>query len=133
MDRAADLVRLHDDGGCRLWRGHDVVTLQCRAEQGEKAAQLALGVAYETGVGVAQDHRRAAQLYRQAATPVSGIVYVYSPAVGRAPAQVMPVHAGPEHPGLREAMLRLARLYELGLGVRRNPAKAAAWRARAAR
>lgn len=113
--------------------GDDLAAIRCRADDGDKAAQLALGIAYETGTGVPQDHRRAAQLYRRAATPVSGMVYIYSPAVGRAPAQVMPVHVGSDQPGLAEAMRRLARLHDVGLGVRRDPAKAAMWRARAAR
>ena len=111
--------------------GRDVASLQCRAEQGNKGAQLELGIAYETGAGVAPDLALAARFYKQAATPTSGTTYVYSPGVGQAPAQVLPIRTGPDQPGLNEAMLRLARLYELGLGVRRDPAKAARWRARA--
>jgi TPR repeat protein len=105
--------------------------LQCLSRSGDKHAQLALGRAYEDGDGVAQDYRRAAKLYRAAAAPVSGTIYVYSPPVGRSPAQVLPLRSGPDQPGLAEAASRLARLYELGLGVKRDPDEAAEWRRRA--
>lgn len=105
--------------------------LQCRAGLGDKPAQLALGIAYEEGNGVPRDPRRAAKLYRAAALPTSGTIYVYSPPVGKSPGQVLPLRSGPDRAGLPEAMLRLARLFELGLGVERNLEKAASWRDRA--
>lgn len=110
-----------------------VPRLQCRADLGEKSAQLALAIVYEEGVEVPRDYARAARLYRAAASPTSGTIYVYSPAVGKSPAQVLPLRSGPDQAGLPEAMIRLARLYDQGLGVRRDPAKAAEWRERANR
>lgn len=99
--------------------------LHCRAALGEKSAQLKLGIAYEEGAGVPMDVRRAAKLYRAAASPTSGTIYVYSPPVGKSPGQVLPLRSGPDQPGLPEAMRRLARLYEQGLGVKKDPARAA--------
>lgn len=105
--------------------------LQCLADLGDKEAQFALGRAYEEGAGVPRDYRRAAKLYRAAASPTSGIIYVYSPGVGEAPSQVMPLRSGPDRPGLAQAARGLARLYERGLGVEPDPEKAALWRRRA--
>lgn len=110
-----------------------LANLECRSASGDKQAQLALGIAFEEGQGVPRDPRRAAKLYRAAARYTSGTTYVYSPPVGKAPAQVLPVSIGPDVPGLPEAMLRLARLYEQGLGVKRDEKKAALWRERAMR
>jgi len=99
--------------------------LQCAAASGSKAAQLELGKAYEAGSGVPQDLRRAARLYEAAASQTSGTIYVYSPKVGNAPAQVLPVRAGPDQPPLPEVLHRLALLYRDGRGVRRDLKKAA--------
>lgn len=102
------------------------VALQCRAEKGDKLAQLELGLAYERGHGVAQNDRRAAQLYRAAAAPVSGTAYIYSPPVGRSRGQVIPVRTGADQAGLAEAKYRLGLLYQAGRGVRRDVDRAKA-------
>jgi TPR repeat protein len=41
--------------------------LRARAERGDAAAQYNLGVCYDDGEGVAQDHREAANWYRKSA------------------------------------------------------------------
>lgn len=82
-----------------------------QAQSGDKAAQLALGIAYEEGQGVAVDLKRARTLYRLAAANSGGTIYVYQPPVrkgGRG--GVIPVNLGPVVGGLAEARARLAAL-----------------------
>jgi hypothetical protein len=114
-------------GGCVTTKpcpagGLDALT--CQAGRGDKSAQLRLGIAYETGDGVPLDLARAARFYRAAAAPVSGTTFVYSPAVGQAPGQVIPIRTGADLPGLAEAQYRLALMYRDGRGVQKDPALA---------
>lgn len=97
--------------------------LTCQAGRGDKSAQLQLGIAYETGEGVPLDPARAARFYRVAAAPVAGTTFIYSPPVGNAPGQVIPIRTGIDQPGLAEAQYRLAQLYRDGRGVRKDPAR----------
>lgn len=101
-----------------------MAAVQCRAGRGDKSAQLELGKAYETGAGVGQDFGRAAELYRAAATSVSGTTYVYSPPVGRSRGQVIPIRTGADQAGLAEAKYRLALLHRAGRGVKLDRARA---------
>ena len=100
--------------GIALSPGAAPTELQGFAEQalsGNKAAQLALGVAYEEGQGVAVDLKRARTLYRLAAANSGGTIYVYQPPVrkgGRG--GVIPVNLGPVVAGLAKARARLAAL-----------------------
>ena len=100
--------------GISLTPGAASPALQGVAEQalsGNKAAQLALGIAYEEGQGVAVDLKRARTLYRLAAANSGGTIYVYQPPVrkgGRG--GVIPVNLGPVVAGLAEARARLAAL-----------------------
>lgn len=92
------------------------LNLKCDAAMGSKPAQLALGILYETGDGVPQDYKRAAHLYRQAATTMPAVTYVYSPPVGRENmGRVIPVSNGRGTPGLPEAARRLANLENSGV------------------
>lgn len=87
----------------------EVQQLARRAQGGDKQAQLALGIRYEEGDGVAPDQRQAMRLYRQAARDSGGTLWVYAPSPGNgAPARVIPVDRGPRQSGLAEAKLRLA-------------------------
>jgi hypothetical protein len=98
-----------------------IAQLACEADKGDKSAQLRLGVAYENGsAGVPVDLQRAASLYRAAAAPVLGTTFVYSPPVGKAPGQVIPVRTGSDQPGLAEAQYRLAVLHRDGRGVKKD-------------
>lgn len=93
--------------------------LECRASTGDKLAAFELGQRYELGDGVKRDPRRAAKLYKQAATFTSGTTYVYSPPVGKGGrGTVIPVRTGPDRPGLAEAKYRLGVMYLEGRGVR---------------
>ncbi len=96
----------------------------CGASRGDKLSQLALAKAYENGTGVAQDFTRAAELYRAASSYSSGVTYIYSPAVGNARGQVIPVKTAPDQPGLPEADYRLGLMYRLGKGVDRDEKRA---------
>lgn len=81
------------------------------AATGDKHAQLALGIAYEEGRGVARDLRRATKLYRRAAADSGGLKFLYAPAVGKSgPARAIPTSLGPASMGLLEARSRLQKL-----------------------
>jgi len=109
-------------GGCLFPTGFHAVTdalqqpnaeirrLGRAAMGGDKQAQLELGIRYEEGVGVPVDLAAAESLYRMAAEPVSGTIYIYTPGVGRSPGGVTPVTLGPDTPGLGEAAKRRERL-----------------------
>jgi hypothetical protein len=82
-----------------------------RAQTGDKHAQLALGIAFEEGRGVAVDMKKARKLYRLASTNSGGTLWVYVPSTRKGQAgHVMPVNMGPIKSGLAEAKLRLAGL-----------------------
>ena len=86
-----------------------VQTLARSALTGDKHAQLALGIRYEEGDGVAPDPKRARKLYRAAATTTGGTIFVYVPPTrkgGRG--YVTPVNMAPTVLGLVEAKMRLA-------------------------
>jgi len=79
-----------------------------RARTGDKQAQLALGIRFEEGNGVAQDRDRAIALYRQASSNSGGTIWVYSPAVGNGTrGRIIPIDRGPAQVGLPEAKARL--------------------------
>lgn len=90
-----------DDSG--QTRELTVPELLRRAEQGEAAVQHNLGVAYNTGEGVTQDHSKAAQWYRKAADQ-----------------------------GFAGAQFNLGILYSRGNGVTQNLERAVYWWRKAA-
>ena len=59
--------------------GKSFAELTCGADRGDPSAQLALGVRYEKGEGVAVDPARAARLYAQAEQTISRLVTLNSP------------------------------------------------------
>ena len=99
--------------GCALGRdcrgpAGEVEQLRCAAAAGDKHAQLALGVRYETGDGVPRDLKQAEKLYVRAARTESRPRYVYSPAVGKERhGRVIQVGPPSIAPGLPEARRRL--------------------------
>lgn len=82
----------------------DISHLQAKAEGGDAAAQLALGVAYDEGNGVLQSDALAAKWFRKAADQ-----------------------------GNAEAQNALGVMYRVGLGVERNKEEALKWYRKAAR
>lgn len=78
------------------------------AVNGDKQAQLDLGIRFEEGLGVERDLSKAKQLYRQAASDSGGTVWVYSPPVGNGTSgRVIPVNSGVRKRGIAEAIRRL--------------------------
>ncbi|MEV5022580.1 SEL1-like repeat protein [Sphingobium sp. LMA1-1-1.1] len=82
-----------------------------RAQNGDKQAQLDLGIRFEEGNGVPRDKARAMKLYRQAASDSGGTMWVYMPSTGNgAKGRVVPLGGQPNITGLVEAQLRLQRI-----------------------
>lgn len=79
------------------------------AANGDKQAQLDLGIRYEEGRGVPVDVARAAELYRMAAEDSSGGVQVYVPDAN-GPGHVETINMGAPVQGLEEAARRLRAL-----------------------
>ena len=90
-----------------------LVLLARRAQDGDKRAQLELGIRFEEGRGVPVDIERAAQLYRLAAADSPGEITVYQPGVGGAPGTTITVPRAPASPGLPEAQDRLENLADV--------------------
>ena len=95
--------------------------LTCGADRGDPSAQLALGVRYEKGEGVAADPARAARLYAQAEQTISRLVTLNSPPTrsGRFSATRMSGNR-PLPVALAEARYRLGRMYLDGRGVKQD-------------
>ncbi len=95
--------------------------LTCGADRGDPSAQLALGVRYEMGEGVAADPARAAQLYAQAERTIALLVTLNSPPTraGRFGA-TRPSGNRPPPLALAEARYRLGLLYWDGRGVKQD-------------
>lgn len=84
--------------------------LAARAKADDKQAKLDLGIRFEEGRGVPIDKRRAAQLYRMAASDSGGVQMIYTPPMGNGRASTVPVDTGPRVEGLGEARERLLAL-----------------------
>ena len=88
-----------------------------RAAAGDKRAQLALGVRFETGDGVPVDLRRAARLYRLAATTTDGRAAYFPSVHMRTPGKLLRSYEPPRS-GLPEAQARLEALLARRRGAR---------------
>ena len=88
----------------------EIQELALRAEEGDKQAQLELGIRFEEGRGLPVDLRRAERLYRRAARDSGGTVWAYAPSVAGTPGHAFPVRSEPRQPGLEEARIRLQRV-----------------------
>ena len=112
--------------------GH-LARLACSDSQ---QAQYEVGLAYETGAGVAADPEAAAKWYRKAATYHSGTtsLFVAPDAAGREKfGTALEVRIGPRLDGYADAKYRLGLLYLEGRGVKQSRNKARKWLKRAAR
>lgn len=108
-------------------------TLQCLADLGQPGAQTELARRYEFGVGVLQNHRRAAQLYARAAATAPEYTAVYAPPVrldGRG--QVLFLPSAGSRSGDPEAQYRLGLMLLEGRGVERSTERGLGLLARAA-
>jgi len=91
----------------------DVRALAERARSGDKQAQLELGGVFEEGRGTPRDITKAKALYRAAASPSGGPVWVYLPPPGPGlSGRVMQVGNQPVRAGLVEARRRLEVLHD---------------------
>jgi TPR repeat protein len=101
--------------------GKSLDELTCGADRGDPSAQLALGVRYEKGEGVAADPARAAQLYAQAERTITRLVMLNSPPTRSGRFGVTRMSGNRPLPiALAEARYRLGRLYWDGRGVKRD-------------
>ena len=95
--------------------------LTCGADRGDPSAQLALGVRYEAGEGVAADPARAARLYAQAERTIALLVTLNSPPTRAGRFGVTRMSGNRPPPvALAEARYRLGKLYWDGRGVKQD-------------
>jgi TPR repeat protein len=101
-------------------KGDDrVQRLKCHVARGYSWAQLELGKRYELGFGVPRDNTRAADLYREAATPKPAQIAIYSPPVTPGGVGQVMFLANPNAgPGEAEAQYRLGLMHLDARGVR---------------
>ena len=117
----------HDEEAVRTWR--------TQAKAGDKDASFALGVAYDTGTGVAPDPVLACRYYSEAGDQGhvsgafnAGIMNDIGRCGGSRRADLAATwYARAAVAGSARAEFNLAQLYAAGDGVPRNPAVAAAW------
>jgi TPR repeat protein len=101
--------------------GKSLDELTCGADRGDPSAQLALGVRYEKGEGVAADPARAARLYAAAERTITRLVSLNSPPTRSGKFGVTRMSGSRPLPvALAEARYRLGRLYWDGRGVKRD-------------
>jgi TPR repeat protein len=101
--------------------GKSLDELTCGADRGDPSAQLALGVRYEKGEGVAADPARAARLYAAAERTITRLVTLNSPPVRSGQFGTTRMSGNrPLPPALAEVRYRLGRLYWDGRGVKQD-------------
>jgi TPR repeat protein len=101
--------------------GKSLDELTCFADRGDPSAQLALGVRYEKGEGVAADPARAARLYAAAERTITRLVMLNSPPTRSGRFGVTRMSGNRPLPvALAEARYRLGRLYLDGRGVKKD-------------
>lgn len=114
-------ISLSADNGNEALRG-----LARLAAAGDKSAQLALGVRFETGDGVPVDLRRAERLYRLAATTTHARDAYFPSVHMKTPGKLLRTYETPRS-GLPEAQARLEALRQrrrAGAGAaQREPAR----------
>jgi TPR repeat protein len=92
-----------------------------RAQGGDKAAQLELGVRYEEARGVRRDLAKAEKLYRAATKASGGVSYVYNPGGTKAGSgSLLRLDHGPRRAGLPAARERLERLQRQRKTIRKS-------------
>lgn len=92
--------------------------VRCWAATGDRRMMTELARRLEAGDGIARDPERAEDLYKIAATPKPGTLWIYVPGVGGQPGRVMPHTIGPGEPGLPEAAYRRALMHIEGRAAR---------------
>lgn len=102
------------------------------AKAGHVEAAVSLGVLYQAGRGVVQDHTRALGLYAGAATQGSaraqnnlGLLYVRGHGTAQDYGRAAALFAAAAEQGLKQAMINLGVMYANGFGVPVDEARAA--------
>ena len=108
--------------------------IRTKAEQGDMAAQYFLGIAYESGEGVAKDMRESVRWYRQAAEQgyakaqyVLGLAYESGAGVAKDMREAVRWHRQAAEQGVAEAQYNLGVLYWNGAGVAKDMREAVRW------
>jgi TPR repeat protein len=109
------------------------------AEQGDRNAELYLGLAYDLGQDVPRNAQEAARWYRKAAAQGSGsaasnlgVIYFNGDGVPKDDVEAASWFRSAANRGCASAQYSLGRLYFMGDGVSRNPTEAANWLEKAA-
>lgn len=136
---AAALAALYDGNALGQNAAEAVKWYQKAAGQGIAAAQLALGVHYSKGTGVARDEAEAVRWYKKAADQglvdaqlSLGIAYGSGQGIARDDAEAARWYKKAADQGVAAAQLRLGEAYGEGTGVAHDDAEAARWYKKAA-
>ena len=134
-----DMPRIERETAYRLGLVSELSELIEGAEQGDAEAQFNLGIRYDYGRGVEQDHAQAAQWYAKAAEQGHvkaqynlGVRYANGEGVEQDHAQAAQWFAKAAEQGHADAQYNLGVCYANGWGVEQDHAQAAKWYAKAA-
>lgn len=85
-----------------------VQALAARASIGDKQAQFQLGLAFENGLGLERNCRKAKALFRESGRDKTKSMYLYSPSIGGGTSsRVIAIDYGRASEGLPEARVKL--------------------------
>lgn len=122
-----------------LARNQDLAVLKEKAEAGDSAAQVTLGLAYASGDGVTFDETQAVKWFRKAADQKNpageyflGEMYDTGRGVSKDPVQAQDWFRRAANHGDPRAQYNLAAMYSGGVGVTKNDAEAVKWMRKAA-
>ena len=112
----------------------DIDEIKKKATQGDARAQSILGVLYDSGNGVEQDHAKAAKWFRLAAKQgdaeaqsILGVLYYSGNGVEQDHAKAAEYFRLAANQGSALAQSTLGVLYDIGKGVEQDHAEAAKW------
>ncbi|ARS26637.1 SEL1-like repeat protein [Sphingomonas sp. KC8] len=92
--------------------------VRCWAATGDRKMMTELGRRLETGDGISRDVERAEDLYKAAATPKNGTIWIYTPGVSGQPGRVISHRIGADEPGLPQAAYARAMMHIEGRAAR---------------
>lgn len=134
MTRRLTLIFAILSTACLAQDAPDVKALENKAETGDVAAQIAIGMAYDKGAGVTQDRRKAAEWFGKAAKQGSaeaqfnlGTMHDYGVGVRKDLAKALEFFEKAAAQGLADAQFNLANMYAEGRGTEQNLSKAIEW------
>ena len=126
-------------GGDATHRSEELLDIISRANAGDSAAQVTLGVMFSAGRGLPQDYAQAVIWFRKAAEQGHasaqnnlGVIYANGYGVPEDDAQAVAWYRKSAQQGEARAQFNLGRMYDNGEGVAEDDAVAAAWYRKAA-